>query len=127
MNNAARLKRAAQLMSRDVADGGFNQGGSTWTKSRATGAAPGTAPTITTSSMAIRFVVNGQPKSAQALPNIPIYTAPYLGIPVDSAGTPINTADIQAGDSFTNGTLTFLVIGAPDTALGFQRVPAQLA
>lgn len=95
-------------------------GGATWTGVRVQGGDPATdSTTITLPSQTIYFVENNPVKTAQALPATSIYAAPFWGI------APLGQ-DIQAGDVFSNGTIAFLITGAPDVSQGYQRIPAAL-
>jgi hypothetical protein len=96
----------------------YGTGGASWRRTRATVATPATAPTITqTSGIVIRFMPNNRVAPANTLPAIPIFTAPWWG--VAAAGV-----DVQSGDVFDNGSVAFLITGAPDASQGFLVPPA---
>lgn len=95
----------------------FGEGGAVWRRTRATGAAPETGPTIAhTSGIAIRFLANGRIVEGASLPHMPIFDAKYWGL------CPIGT-DVQAGDIFDNGQVAFLITGVPDVSQGFMVPP----
>lgn len=94
-------------------------GGAAWTGVRATTVGVG-APSFTAlASRTIRFLENNRVAERTSLPSIPIYTAPWWG----GAAADV---DVQAGDIYTNGTIAFVVDGAPDTSQGFQVIPARV-
>lgn len=96
----------------------YGTGGATWTGQRASGGTPATAPTLAAlESRTIRFCQNNRIAPANTLPAVPIFTAPWWAIA--AAGV-----DIQAGDVYTNGTIAYVITGAPDTAQGFVLAPA---
>lgn len=96
----------------------FGTGGSLWAGVRTSGGTPATAPTMSTLDLrTIRFCQNNRVAQVNALPSLPIFTAPWWG--VASADV-----DIQAGDVYSNGAIAFLVTGKPDSSQGFLVIPA---
>lgn len=95
-------------------------GGGTWTRTRVTGGDPATdSTTSTTPGIAVGFLENNPLDDKTALPATALYSAPYWGIAALGV-------DIQVGDVFSNGSIAFLITGAPDVSQGYQRIPAAL-
>lgn len=89
----------------------YRKGGAAWVGQRASG-----TTIASLASRVIQFMPNNRIAQAQTLPAVPIFTAPWWGL----AATGV---DIQSGDVYTNGSIAFLVTGAPDTSEGFQVIP----
>lgn len=96
-------------------------GGATWRRTRASGAAPGSAAQVAhTSGAAIFFLSNGQLQQQLGLPHMPLFEAAYWGLCASST-------DVQAGDIYDNGAIAFLITGDPDRLQGFLLAPADRA
>ena len=111
-----RLYQAALRVAR-----AFGTGGALWVGQRATAGTPATDAVINNLPLVtIRFLENNRPNPIQTLPQTPLFTARWWGIA--AAGS-----DIQVDDLYSNGTIAFRVIGAPDTSQGFVIAPAAFA
>jgi hypothetical protein len=96
----------------------FGTGGATWRRTRTTGGAPDAGAAVTqVGGIVIRFCQNNRIVKADTLPQIPIFTAPWWGVADASV-------DVRGQDIFDNGTIAFLITGAPDSSQGFYAVPA---
>ena len=96
----------------------FAVGGPSFTGTRATGGNVASDPTSTAlASRTIYFIPAKLEDFQKTFPGVPIFSAPWYGFA--AAGV-----DIQAQDTYTDGTLTYRIVGAPATEYGFVLAPA---
>lgn len=96
----------------------FAVGGPSFTGSRASGGDPSTDPSVgALSSRTIYFIPATLEQFRQAFPQVDVFSAPWYGFA--ALGT-----DIQAGDIYTDGTLSYQISGKPATEYGFVLAPA---
>ena len=96
----------------------FAVGGPSFTGQRASGGTPAADPTLSSLSARTIYFIPAKLEDFQAtFPNVQIFTAPWYGFA--AAGV-----DIRAGDVYTDGTLAYVITGAPAAEYGFVLAPA---
>lgn len=96
----------------------FGVGGPSFAGQRTSGGTPSADATIASlGATTIYFIPAKLEEFKLTFPNVQIFTAPWYGFAL--AGT-----DIQAQDIYSDGTLAYLITGAPATQYGFVLAPA---
>lgn len=94
--------------------------GSTWGGQKSTGGSAAEVPTLAAlPSATIYFVPAAFIRARQALADVEIFSADYVGIPV-------GTIEAAPDHIRTNGSDTAMIIRGVDTSLGFQLFAADL-
>lgn len=93
-------------------------GGPSFTGSRATGGTPATAPTVgSLSSRTLYFIPASLETFQNTFPEQLVWKAPWLVFAASNV-------DVQYGDTYTDGSLSYVITGQPVTHYGFLLGPA---
>lgn len=98
---------------------GVGVGGPSFTGTRATGGTPAAAPTVTSlTSRTLVFVAAKEEAPAHTFPEVMVWKAPWLVFALLGV-------DVQSGDTYTDGTHSYVITGEPVTHYGFLLAPAR--
>lgn len=96
----------------------FGVGGPTFAGQRASGGTPASIPAVTSlSARSLYFIAASLENFRPTFPEVLVWKAPWL-VFAELA------TDVQAGDIYTDGTLAYVITGAPVTHYGFVLGPA---
>ncbi len=96
----------------------FGVGGPSFVGIRANASTPAAAPTITSlSPRSLYFIAASLVNFRPTFPEVLVWKAPWLVFAAIGV-------DVQAGDIYTDGTLSYLITGSPVTHYGFVLGPA---
>lgn len=95
----------------------FAIGGPSWTRTRTTGNTPAADGTTTSGSVTL-YVLDNRSRRAVGLTGAPLLDTAWVAYGATSV-------DLQAGDTITDGTYTYAVIGKPETHQGFMAAPLE--
>jgi hypothetical protein len=97
----------------------FSVGGPSFTGTRSAGGTPASDPTITSlGARTLVFVAASLEAYARTFPEVLVWKAPWLVFALLGV-------DVRSGDTYTDGTVSYVITAAPVTHYGFLLAPAR--